>query len=246
MSGSEEHLSDDERESGLSEGNGAALTEFMHRIFHYERLPTQWELSQLAAMVGSEVPEDHSYQSVNEAKRRVALAMWIWQAAGERLLKETERRAPAEKGFEERHLLYGPLKVGKHFLPAVTDAEIGYESAGEEPKPIVPLARIEEIIIGLSKPEQRRPWWRAYLTAKIKAYRGVSDDTPLEDGLLESVITRQRENGIRPGFQAQQYLEGFRLWRLTMGNEPGKKAKTPYDLQTCAKKGLEAVRKLNS
>lgn len=246
MSGSEEHLSDDEQESGLSKGNGAARTEFMHRIFHYERLPTQWELSQLAAMVGSEVPEDRSHLSDNEAKRRAALAMWIWQAAGERLLEETERRTPAEKRFEERHLLYGPLKVGNHFLPAVTGAEIGDDSAGEKPKPVIPLEQFEEIVIGLSKPEQRRPWWRAYLATMIKADRRESDDTPLEDGLIDSVITRQRENGIRPGFQAKQYLEGFRLWRLTMGNEPGKKAKTPYDLQTCAKKGLEAQARSDS
>lgn len=217
-------------------------------------------------MAGSEVPEDHSFKSVEEARKRVAVAMHLWEAAGAKLIEASERWERTGRSFDELSPLYGPLKVGNHFLPRSTEWNTSQFSDDDPPQPRIAFFSFLEIVIGLAKEEDRMKWWRAYLTAKVKAdkhgdrwgrYEPIAENTKLlpewcEPGdialapdCIPDIIKEMKENGITPGFTASYYLEGFRKWRLTM-KSPTEKAAIPYDLEDCVKKGLEAENKPDS
>lgn len=78
---------------------------FVTTVTGYSNLPTQWELSHLAAMVGSNVPEDHSFLSAEAAEARVSLAMHIWEKAAGRLNLEKIYREKIGRSFDERYTL---------------------------------------------------------------------------------------------------------------------------------------------
>lgn len=139
---------------------GDALRQFLQNVHGYSEPPNQWQLSRLAAMLGTNVPEDHSHLSMNEAERRVALAAHIWDAAACKRQEIQGRLDRTRKNFEERNLFFGPLKIGTHYLPRINKWD---EEGG-----IVPFKRYLEQVVGMAKEEDRVRWWRAYLAAKIR------------------------------------------------------------------------------
>jgi hypothetical protein len=189
-----------------------------------------------------------------EAERRVNLAGCIWNAAARKRKAIRESLDVTRKAFESKMPLYGPLKIGTHFLPRIAgwDDEDG----------IVPFKRYLEQVIGMAREEDRMRWWRAYLSAKIRADLhaerwgyGEQDaestdpswcsvaNFPLPEGVVSRAIEGQRLNGFRVGFIASYYLEEFRTWRLGM-KSPDKNAESPSLLVGAAKKGLEAENSL--
>ena len=234
--------------------------EFVRRVVRFDRLPTHWELCQLAAMAGNEVPEDHSFKSVEEAGKRVALAMHIWEAAGSKLIEAREGWERHGNSFDELSPLYGPLKVGNHFLPRLIAWDVHHFGDDDPGRACIAFPSFLEAVIGLAKEEDRMKWWREYLTAKVKAdkhsdqwgdYEDITEeekqrpewcepkDFPLSVRCVPDIIEKMKKRGIAPRFSASYYLEEFRKWRLTMKN-PTKKATIPYDLEDCRKKGLES------
>lgn len=234
--------------------------EFVRRAVRFDRLPTHWELCQLAATVGNELPQDHSFKSVKEAGKRVALAMHIWEAAGAKLIEASERWERHGRSFDELSPLYGPLKVGNHFLPRLTQWNVNHFGDDDSGQASIALPSFLETVIGLAKEEDRMKWWREYLTSKVKAdqhsdqwddYEDITEvmkqrpewrepeDFTLPVRCIPDIIAKMKKRGIAPGFSASYYLEEFRKWRLTM-KSPTKKATVPYDLEDCRKKGLEA------
>ena len=234
--------------------------EFVRRVVRFDRLPIHWELSQLAAMAGSEVPEDHSFKSVEEAGKRVALAMHIWEAAGAKLIEASGRWERHGRSFDELSPLYGPLKVGNHFLPQFTEWNANHFGDDDSGQARIAFSSFLDAVIGLAKEEDRMKWWREYLTSKVKAdkhsdqwgdYEDITEeekqrpdwcepaDFPLPVRCIPDIIETMKKRGIAPGFLASSYMEGFRKWRLTMKG-PTKKATVPYDLEDCRKKGLES------
>jgi hypothetical protein len=132
----------------------AGLRQFLQNVHGYTEPPTIWQLSQLAAMVGTNVPDDHSCQAMNEAHRRVALAAHIWDAAALKL-REIQHRLDRTRGdFEARNPLFGPLKIGGHFMPRITglDTETGY----------IPLKQFLELVIGLAREDASSRGSRAW------------------------------------------------------------------------------------
>ena len=234
--------------------------EFVRKVIRSDRLPTQWELCQLAAMARNEVPEDHSFSSVEEAGKRVALAMQIWVAAGAKLIEARERWDRHSNSFDQLNPLYGPLKVGNHFLPLVTVWNANYYGDEDSDQARIAFPSFLETVVGLAKEEDRMKWWREYLTARVKAERhsdrwgsyedimeeekqrpewSEPEDFALSLDCISDIIQKMKKRGIAPGFSASCHLEGFRKWRLTM-KTPTKKAAVPFDLEDCRKKGLEA------
>jgi hypothetical protein len=211
-------------------------------------------------MAGTEVPEDHSFKSVEESSKRVALAMHIWEAAGAKLIEARARWERHGKAFDELSPFYGPLKVGNHFLPRLTEWNANHFAEDESGHAHIAFATFLEAVIGLAKEEDRMKWWRGYLTAKVKGdqhsdrwgeYEDITEeekqrpewcepeDFALSAGCIPSIIEKMKKRGIAPGFSASYHLEGFRKWRLTM-KSPTKKATVPFDLEDCQKKGLES------
>jgi hypothetical protein len=206
------------------------------------------------------VPEDHSFKSVEEAGKRVALAMRIWEAAGAKLIEAREGWERTGCSFDQLNPLYGPLKVGNHFLPRLTEWNANHFGDEDSGRACIAFPSFLETVVGLAKEEDRMKWWREYLTAKVKAdqhsdrwgsYERITEEKKqlpewcepegfaLPARCIPGIIEEMKKRGIAPGFSASYYLEGFRKWRLTM-KSPTKKAAVPYDLEDCRKKGLEA------
>lgn len=232
----------------------AALQQFLMNVHGYFEPPSLWEISQIAAMVGTVVPQDHSNLSINEAERRVALARHIWEAAG-KMRKEIQTSLDkSQEAFHATMLFYGPLKIGSHFLPRV--------SQWDEVEGKVPFKRYLEQVIGMAREEDRMRWWRAYLTAKIRKenhaqrWGNYLDEEekeelrtdpewcepeifPIKDNSVTDAIAKKRMRGFAVAFSAGYYLEDFRKWRLEM-RSPTQKADTPLSLTEAVKNGLEA------
>jgi hypothetical protein len=240
--------------------------QFVRKVVMLDRLPTHWELCQLAAMTGNNVPPDHSSASTEEAERRVTLAMYIWRAAGRELIKEQENWKSIGQSFDQKIRFYQPLKVGNHFLPRVTEWKTNDSSDDDSSESKIAFTDFLEMVIGLSKEEDRMKWWREYLTAKVKSDKDntrsrshehikerekqhseccESDDFTFPKDCIPASIEKMKKNGVNPDFEFSYYLEGFRSWRLTM-KTPNEKAALPYKLEECQKKGLEAEAAANS
>lgn len=229
-----------------------ARRQFLVKVHGYSAPPTTWELAQLAAMAGEKVPKDHSRLSMDEAARRVALARHIWDAAASMKKEMHDRLERTGKSFDAIFPLYGPLKIGSHFLPRIV--------RWDEVDGRVPFKRYLEQVVGLAREEDRMRWWRAFLTAKIRRQmhdekrrdheedeprtapgRREPDDLPAVMKVAAETLATQRLEGFDVGFSAGYHLEDFRKWRLGM-SAPGRKAKETVSLEDAAKKGLEEER----
>ncbi len=237
---------DNEKQPDLEE----ARRQFLVNVFGYADPPSVWELAQLAAMIGGKIPANRPGQSADEAERSVELARDIWDSAG-RVRKEMQKRLDkVRKDFDARMPFYGPLKIGSHFLPRITQWD---EVDGK-----VPFKRYLEQVIGMAREEDRARWWRAYITAKIRmdthaerwGYRDKDEhrespewcepeDFPIDDNAVPEAIEHQRTRGFDIGFTASYFLEEFRTWRLGM-KTPTKKADSPVSLEDAVRNGLEA------
>ena len=214
------------------------------------------ELSQLAAMIGNNLPENASNLFQEEANRRVALATCIWEEAAKQRAIYLRRLERTKEQFASRSIWYGPLKVGSRLMPRVSRWDTEEES--------VPYSRYLEQMIGMAREDDRVRWWRAFLTQKIRRdrhndrWRGQSDEEahadpewcepdefPIEDDLVPSVMADLRETGFDKGFSAGYYLEHFRTWRLGM-KSPAERLNNPVPVMDAAKKGLEAENTSNS
>ena len=201
----------------------------------HERLPTHEELCQLAAAVGNDVPEETA-KSQNEARQRVMLAMEIWEAAGRALVQKSRAVQRTEALYEkEVQPLFGPLKVGNHFLPLVSDWEADRFPHPASGRPRIRFEGFLEKVVGMQKEEDRMKWWRAYLTATQKGPEGASGIGDRVAGIIQ----RMKTGGLTEA-AAGLHLEDYRRWRLTM-KTPVVKAPVPYDLEPCFKKGLAEV-----
>jgi hypothetical protein len=196
-----------------------ATSEYLAQFHGYERLPTHHELATLAASLGSHLPGDE-LKCREEAKKRIMLAMEIWSLAGRTLIGKSRELARTARHYETSvRPIFGPLRIGNHFLPLVEEWQT--EPDGKR-RDRVPFPHFLEKTVGLAKEEDRMKWWRAFLAAREHA-----TTKPLQ---------RLRENGLSI-LRASMYLEDYRRWRLTM-KTPGVKADVPYDLEECYKKAL--------
>ena len=208
---------------------------FVALVHGYERLPTHFELASLAAAVGQGVPHGPREVLEVEARRRVAFALELWEEAAAQVdCKERRREATARQFDREVKRIFGPLKVGNHYLPRVRgwDGLAKMESA--EGHPHIRFSVFLERAVGLAKEEDRMKWWRAYLQS----------DAPEENAEVfhhqaSARMRGMKERGISEGLETNGFLEGFRRWRLTM-KTPTVKAGVPYRLEDCYQKGLEA------
>ena len=218
--------------SAKAETSSGKREEFVALMHGYERLPTHEELCELAAAVGNEVPGETA-KSQNEARRRVMLAMEIWEAAGRVLVQKSRAVQRTEELYEkEVQPLFGPLKVGNHFLPLVVQWKADWHPHPASGRPRIRFEEFLETVVGMQKEEDRMRWWRAYLTAKQTGPEGA----PGIADRVAAIIQRMKTGGITEA-KAGLHLEDYRRWRLTM-KTPVMKAPVPYDLEECFKKGL--------
>ncbi|MFC7336135.1 hypothetical protein ACFQY0_03010 [Haloferula chungangensis] len=207
-------------------------------------------------MVGNEIPEDHLNLACKEAERRLALAASIWDASARKRKEIVKRLEDTSAAFREKFTLYGPLKVGTHFMPRVTEWN---DTEGR-----IPFNRYLETVVGLAREDDRMRWWRAFLTAKIRRDQHADywgrhppaearddpdwsepDSFPIDEAVIPAVLERQRSKGFSIGFSASYYLEEFRTWRLSMKSHDTCLA-VAASLEECVKKGLEAERSIKS
>lgn len=211
------------------------------------QLPCHWQICQLAAMVGNQSSEDVR----GDAHHRIKLAIEIWWETGLALEKLNDRIQGKDLYGDDFHHLAGPLKTGVHYMPRLP--------SWTQDDGFVPQEKYLEAAVGLAKAEDRMRWWRAFIEYCLKAeefrrqdqfapaptggnipyFVKIPDNFSLPEGLFESTLAKQREDGIRLIPEGLRMALAFRRWRLRM-EAPDRAAQKSYDLAEAAKKGLKA------
>jgi len=250
-----------------SSATDEARRQLLQRVHGYTDPPSLWQLCQLAAMVGGDLPQndpdltqshldflgEDSNPYYKEADRRMALVGSIWAAAVRKRREIQKALDETARSFDRKLPLYGPLKIGGHYLPRLPDW------ATEEA--VIPFKRFLEAVVGMERDEDRMRWWRAYMKAKIQKDQywkrwGVRiteekkkdpewcepDDFPIPENLVEEALEHQRTMGFEIWGRSFLYIEGFRRWRLGMKSTT-KRADSAHLLEDCVKKGLEEEKK---
>ena len=198
-------------------------------------LPSQWELSSLAAILSA---------ASNSPKRfvdPVQHALAIWREAGAVLAQEAENPSDTHNRNtviawkDELNMLKGPLKIGNQILPRVETFTLGKNRR-------IGLLEFSQAAIGLSKLADRNRWLRAFAKSMISQERGSGRDDqdgrrPQSDLRSPKVTSAEVNEALsaleRDGVpEPMNLLDLYRRWRLKM-NTPIKKRQKPHDLRVC-------------
>jgi len=214
-------------------------------------LPELWQICQLAALVGSRVPEGAATDARREAQSRITLAIAIWREAGLALEKLHATILGKDRFDDDFPLLAGPLKVGKHFMPRLPKWTVKDGAISQE--------QYLQAVVGMAKTEDRMRWWRAFLKPYLATVHypinewlssldsdfrfssPVPEGYSLPEGVFENTLQHQRENGIRAIPDGLDMALAFRRWRLGM-ELSNKVAEKPHDVGESARRGLEEER----
>jgi len=221
---------------------------FLEDVYGYTEPPTVGELAAMAMLPARSSILQSGATPAEQARDLAELAAQVWDAAALERRKMKLRMDATLREYASRSLLHGPLKVGVHFMPRID---------WEREEPVIPFRRYLELVVGLTREEDRMLWWRAYVTAKIRRLQhrdrwgGTAtvenlahpewcgpDAFPIPGMLVADAISLQQREGFQKGFPACHDAEGFRLWRLEM-KTPDQRADQPLPVDESAKKALE-------